>query len=246
MHARQQHARWATASWRTAAAKLPVPMLAMVPLKDPKDYKIIGKPMKGVDTLNVVTGKPIFSIDFTLPGMLWAVYREGAGVRRQGGQREPRRDQDAARRASTPSSLEGGTNLTALVPGVAIVADSWWQAQSARKQAEGHVGRRTRRRRRAAKASRRSADELGKAAAQHDRCARTATWTRRWPARRKIVEAAYMYPFIPHAPLEPQNCVAHWKDGKLETLGAEPDARRGPGGRARRRSASSSPTSRCT
>src|SRR5262245_48362148 len=50
-----------------AAAKLPVPMLSMVPLKDPKDYTIIGKPMKGVDTLNIVTGKPVFSIDFTLP-----------------------------------------------------------------------------------------------------------------------------------------------------------------------------------
>ena len=39
-----------------AAVKLPVPMLSIVPLKEPKDYTIIGNPMKGVDTLNVVTG----------------------------------------------------------------------------------------------------------------------------------------------------------------------------------------------
>src|SRR5688500_7730816 len=50
------------------AAKLPVPPLASVQTKDPKDYKIIGTATKGVQTADVTTGKPIFSIDFTLPG----------------------------------------------------------------------------------------------------------------------------------------------------------------------------------
>jgi isoquinoline 1-oxidoreductase beta subunit len=58
------------------AVKQPVPMLSMVPLKAAKDYRIIGKPMKGVDTAKVVKGEPIYSIDFTLPGMLWAVYQK--------------------------------------------------------------------------------------------------------------------------------------------------------------------------
>jgi hypothetical protein len=45
-----------------------VPALADVKMKDPKDYKIIGQPVKGIDTAAITTGKPIFSIDFTMPG----------------------------------------------------------------------------------------------------------------------------------------------------------------------------------
>ena len=54
------------------AAALPCPVLDEVPLKDPKTYRIIGKSQTGVDTRNITTGKPLFGIDVSLPGMLYA------------------------------------------------------------------------------------------------------------------------------------------------------------------------------
>src|SRR3954463_354709 len=52
------------------------PDLASVPLKDPKDYKIIGTSQKGWDVKDVVVGKPIFSIDHVVPGTLFAVFEK--------------------------------------------------------------------------------------------------------------------------------------------------------------------------
>ena len=57
-----------------AAAKLEVPK--DVPLKDPKDWKIIGKPLKRLDTADKVTGKQVYGADLKLPGMLNAAIKD--------------------------------------------------------------------------------------------------------------------------------------------------------------------------
>jgi isoquinoline 1-oxidoreductase beta subunit len=196
-----------------AAAALPVPPLGKVPLKDPKDYRIIGTSQRGVDTAAITTGKPIFSIDFALPGMLYAVYEKAPvfGAKVATANVDDIRKLPGVKHAFV---VEGGNNLTELVGGVAIVADSWWLAQSARKQlkvtwaehptsSQSSVGFQTR------------ADELGKGA-YTTKLRTDGDVDAALAGAAKVVEATYMYPFIPHSPLEPENCVAQFKDGKLE------------------------------
>jgi isoquinoline 1-oxidoreductase beta subunit len=198
----------------TAAAAKPVPMLSMVPLKDPKDYKIIGKPTRGVDTAAITTGKPVFSIDFTVPGMLWAVYQKSPvfGAKVASSNLDQIKTMSGVKHAFV---VEGTTNLQGLMPGIAIVADSWYQANNARKAlkvtwAEHPTSAQT------SESFQAKADSLGKGSyATKLRTDGDVEKAFAAPGA-KVVEASYMYPFIPHAPLEPENCVAHWQNGKLE------------------------------
>ena len=198
----------------SAAATKPVPALEMVPLKDPKEYKIIGKPVRGVDTAAVTTGKPIFSIDFTLPGMLWAVYQKSPvyGAKVESANLDQIKALPGVKHAFV---VEGTTNLQGLMPGVAIVADSWYQANSARKQlqvkwADHPTSTQS------SEAFQARADELGKGPyATKLRTDGDVEKAFAVPGV-KVVEGAYMYPFISHTPLEPMNCVARWQNGKME------------------------------
>jgi isoquinoline 1-oxidoreductase beta subunit len=206
------------------AATVPVPDIKSLKLKDPKDYKIIGTTTIGAETKGIVTGKPIFGIDVTVPGMLYAVYQRcpvfgGKAI-------SANLDAIKAMKGIRHAFIVEGKPLPSNFPiylnddpglesGVAIVADSWWAAQSAREKLEVKW------------------DEGKWATLNSVDIARKADEISKGPAARtlrkdgdaeavfksgevKVVESPYIFPFIAHAPLEPQNCTAHFKDGKIE------------------------------
>ncbi len=195
------------------AAGVPVPDLKTVPLKDPKDYKIIGQAKRQVDTAAIVTGKPLFGIDVTVPGMLYATYEKAPvfAAKVAGADLAAAKAVKGVRDAFV---VEGGTVLDGLLPGVAVVADSWWAAKKGRDQlntrwADHPTGKQS------SAAFAAQAVELSKAAPQKTE-RNDGDVAAALKGASKTVEAAYAYPFISHANLEPQNCTAHFKDGKIE------------------------------
>lgn len=195
------------------AATLTAPDAASVPLKDPKDYKIIGKWTAGVDNKSIVTGKPLFGIDVTVPGMKYAVFEKCPVF---GGKVATANLDVISKEPGVVKAfiVQGGTDLSGLLGGVAIVANSWWAAQSARKKLvvtwdEGPTAQQSTVSFAAKAKELFAAPPLKSLRADGDVDAALAKAV-------KTVDAVYEYPFISHANLEPQNTTAHFHDGRME------------------------------
>ena len=119
--------------------------------------------------------------------------------------------------------VEGTKEYTGLHSGVAIVADSWWQARVARAEAEGRLGTKAPPRSRAAKAISAAPTSFPSRRPKF-RLRVDGNTDAAFGSAAKIVEAAYSYPFLSHAPLEPENCIAHYRRTASSVLVAQPDA----------------------
>jgi isoquinoline 1-oxidoreductase beta subunit len=197
-----------------SAAALPAPK-EPPPLKAIDRHTIIGKPTRGVDTPKIVTGQPIYGLDARVPGMLHAVI-EKCPV--HGGRPVA---VDAAAALAVPGvtrvvTIEGHTNPTWLRPGVAVVANSTWAAMKGREalrvtwdegdgRDESSASLSAQFRSLAAKPGKILGDQgnVGRAFAQ----------------AHTNVDVVYEAPFLAHATLEPQNCIAHVHDGRCDILG---------------------------
>jgi isoquinoline 1-oxidoreductase beta subunit len=197
----------------TAAAKLPPPDPATVKLKDPASFSIIGHSKRGIDSPKVVVGQPLFGIDTVRPGMLYAVYEKCQVF----GGKVVSADLEAVKAVKGVKQafvVHGDDQPAGLRDGVAILADSWWTANKARKvlkvvwdegptagqSSAGYAARALEFSKQPGTKSLRGDGDADKALA----------------GAAKVLEAAYAYPFLAHAPLEPQNCTAEAREGRIE------------------------------
>jgi isoquinoline 1-oxidoreductase beta subunit len=202
------------------ASKIPVPELDKVPLKDPKDFRIAGKPMPRVDTPAKVDGSAVFGLDVRIPGMLFAVI---ARCPHFGGKVASCDDSDAK---ATPGvkavfavpaigfvpAIERNLNVAG---GVAVVASSTWAAIQGRKALnitwdkgpsaeESTASLREQFREKAAGPPSVVTAEHGNVL---DALANAA----------QKIEADYEMPFQAHATMEPMNTTVHVREnGRME------------------------------
>jgi len=186
-----------------AASKLPVPK--DVVLKDPKDFKIVGKPTKRLETPHKVNGTAEYGIDVKLPGMVYASLEQCPVI---GGK-------VASFDASQAKAMPGVIDVVQIRDGVAVVADSWWRAKKAREaltvQWDEGPGARI------DNASMK--DGMRNAADAPLPIKKTGDAGAALKIAAKTLNAEYWSPLLAHATMEPQNFTAFYKDGKCLVIG---------------------------
>ncbi len=188
------------------AKTLPVPPATAIRLKEPKDFKLLGTRVGGYQNRDIVAGKPLFGIDQKVPGMLYAVYQKCPvfGGKVVSANLEKIKTLPGVKDAFV---ITGTSNLTGLLPGVAIVADSTWSAFSARRQLEvkwdegDHAND-------SSAVFAKQAVEMGAKAEGMSVVRNDGDTAAALSSAAKVISANYSYPLISHACLEPMNTLA--------------------------------------
>ena len=203
-----------------AAAGRPVPDEDGIVYRNPPDYRILGKRMSSVDNLAIVTGSPLFGSDVSVPGMLFATYVKCPAI--GGSVKKVNLDTVRALPGIVQAFvLEGNNNIPSfdptgdlVSPGIAIVADSTWQAFKARESLEidwdlsmaseddSDIIR--------DQATRQAAKATGKAIVDKGDVDEV------FAASATLVESFYSTEFAAHAQLEPNNCTVHVQQDSVE------------------------------
>ncbi len=183
------------------AAGLPVPK--DVPLKDPKDFRLVGKRTLRLDTPEKVDGRARFGIDVRLPGMLHAVVARcpvfGGKV--------------ASFDAGKVKTVRGVHQVVPITSGIAVVANSTWAAMEGRRalQITWDEGPNA------------ALDSDGISKLYAERAGQAGVVARKegdaaagLSGAAKKLEAVYEVPFLAHATMEPMNCTAHVRGDACE------------------------------
>ena len=189
----------------TAASKLTIP--AEVKLKDPKDFKFIGKAIKNVENKNIVIGKGMFGLDFYREGMSFAVIQRPPAF---GTKIKSVNDKEA-------KSMPGITDVVVFKNNVAVVGNSTWAVMKAKKTLIISYE-----------------NESGplESSSDHDAIFTKMLDSTEAKVRRKngdveaafknaakVIKSEYECPFIPHNPIEPMNYFAHVRPDGIELVG---------------------------
>lgn len=187
----------------TDASQLTVP--TNVKLKEIKDFKLIGSSIRNVDNPKIITGKPLFGLDFYREGMLFAMLQRPAfGYKLK------------SVNSAAAKAMSGIVDIVTFDNNVAVVGKSTWQVKKAKD---------------ALKIEWEKADTL-ESSSDHDRILKELLDTTNSTVRRKdgdveaafksaakVIKSEYQCPFLSHTPMEPMNFFAHVRPDGVELVG---------------------------
>lgn len=192
-----------------AAAASSVPVPKEVKLKDPSEFRLIGKPLARIDTPSKVNGTAQFGIDAQVPGMVYASVEQTPVID----------GKPVKFDASKAKSMPGVIDVVQISDGVAVVADTYWHAYNARKKGlkvefqAGDMGKL-------------STGSMWKAIADADKEIKpikirpdVGDAAGAISGAKKVVKAEYRTQLIAHQPLEPMNMIAIAKGDSCELIG---------------------------